>query len=127
MILNYFQESHRSLTASRFSQDTFHRDKAQISAFSARRLHFFSSGFFQGSTSAERIWHERVFFRGTNFLTKNAPKFSLKFLNLYLCGSKKNPTNIPPNFPPQFFLKHRRASGGAQGEDFFSFVTRLCV
>ena len=37
------------------------------------------------------------FFRATNFLTKNAPKFSPKFLSLYL-WVRKNPQNPRQNF-----------------------------
>ena len=33
------------------------------------------------------------FFRATNFLTKNAPKFSPKFLSLCSVGQKKSPEN----------------------------------
>ena len=40
------------------------------------------------------------FFRATNFLTKNAPKFSPKFLSLCSVGQKKIPGKFPPNFPP---------------------------
>ena len=36
------------------------------------------------------------FFRATNFLTKNAPKFSPRFLSLCSVGVRKNPR---PNFP----------------------------
>ena len=65
------------------------------------------------------------FFQATNFLTKNAPKFSPKFLSLCSVG-QKNPAKFPPNFPlnfPNFPAKnqkkiHRRASAGAQGEVF---------
>ena len=42
------------------------------------------------------------FFRATNFLTKNAPKFSPKLLSLYFVGQKKNPAKFPSNFPPNF-------------------------
>ena len=40
------------------------------------------------------------FFRGTNFLTKNALIFSPKMLSLYFVGEKKS-CKIPANFPPQ--------------------------
>ena len=33
------------------------------------------------------------FFRATNFLTKNAPKFSPKFFEPLFCGSEKSPEN----------------------------------
>ena len=42
------------------------------------------------------------FFRATNFLTKNAPKFSPIFLSLCSMGQKKNPGKFPPNFPLKF-------------------------
>ena len=35
----------------------------------------------------------KIFFRATNFLTKNAPKFSPKFLSLCSVGQKKSPEN----------------------------------
>ena len=44
------------------------------------------------------------FFRGTNFLTKNAPKFSPNILSLYFVGQKKSrkiPGKFPAKFPPQ--------------------------
>ena len=41
------------------------------------------------------------FFRATNFLTKNAPKFSLKILSLCSVGQKKSPEN-PSKFPTKF-------------------------
>ena len=41
------------------------------------------------------------FFRGTNFLTKNAPKFSPIFLSLYFMGRKKS-RKIPAKFPTKF-------------------------
>ena len=64
------------------------------------------------------------FFRATNFVTKNAPKFSPKFLSLCSVGPEKNPAKFPPNFPlnfPNLPAKnkkkiHRRASAGAQGD-----------
>ena len=63
------------------------------------------------------------FFRATNFLMKNAPKFSPKFLSLSSVGlkeSRKIPSKFPTKFP-KFPLRkmkkiHRRASAGAQGE-----------
>ena len=63
------------------------------------------------------------FFWATNFLTKNAPKFSPKFLSLCSVGQKKS-RKIPSKFPTQFSKVpcekakkiHRRASAGAQGE-----------
>ena len=66
------------------------------------------------------------FFGATNFLTKNAPKFSPKFSSLCSVGQKKIPGKFPPNFPlnfPNFPAKnqkknHPRASAGAQGEFF---------
>ena len=62
------------------------------------------------------------FFRGTNFLTKNAPKFSPKFLSLYFVGQKKSrkiPGKFPAKFPSQKSKKiHQRASAGAPGEGF---------
>ena len=56
------------------------------------------------------------FFRGTNFLTKNAPKFSPMFLSLYFMGRKKS-RNIPAKFPTKFPSPeskkiHQRASAG---------------
>ena len=41
------------------------------------------------------------FFRGTNFLTKNAPKFSPNFLSLCFVGPKKS-RKIPAKFPAKF-------------------------
>ena len=38
------------------------------------------------------------FFRATNFLTKNAPEFSPKFLSLCSVGQKKIPGKFPPNY-----------------------------
>ena len=65
------------------------------------------------------------FFRATNFVTKNAPKFSPKFLSLCSVGQKKS-HKIPSKFPTKFSKFpcekskkiHRRASAGAQGEPF---------
>ena len=39
------------------------------------------------------------FFRGTNFLTKNAPKISPNFLSLCFLWVRKNPRKIPSKFP----------------------------
>ena len=70
----------------------------------------------------------KEFFRATNFVTKNAPKFSPNFLSLCSVG-QKNSRKIPSKFPtksskfPCETLKkkiHRRASAGAQGELFQS-------
>ena len=60
------------------------------------------------------------FFRATDFLTKNAPKISPKFLRLCSVGQKKS-WKIPSKFPTQFSKFpceeskkiHRRASAGA--------------
>ena len=44
------------------------------------------------------------FFRGTKFLTKNAPKLSPKLLSLYFVGqtkSRKIPAKLPAKFPSQ--------------------------
>ena len=38
-------------------------------------------------------------FGATNFLTKNAPKFSPESFEPLFCGSEKIPQNSPPNFP----------------------------
>ena len=49
------------------------------------------------------------FFRATNFLTKNAPKFSPKLLSLCSVG-QKNPGKFPPNSPlnfPNFPVKNQ--------------------
>ena len=64
-------------------------------------------------------------FRATNFLTRNAPKFSAKFLSLYSVGQKKSPENSLQisHLIFQISLRkitkkiHRRASAGAQGEE----------
>ena len=71
------------------------------------------------------------FFRATNFLTKNTPKISPKFLRLCSVGQKKS-RKIPSKFPTQFSKFpcekskkiHRRASAGAQGEQFRVSETR---
>ena len=50
-------------------------------------------------------------FRATNFHTKNAPKFSPKFLSLCSVGQKKIPGKFPPNFPqffPNFPVKNQK-------------------
>ena len=47
-------------------------------------------------------FYTKDFFRATNFLTKNAPQFSPKFLSLCSVGPKKNPRKFPPNFPLNF-------------------------
>ena len=62
-------------------------------------------------------WHvcrvnfaRKIFFRATNFLTKNAPKNSPKCLSLCSVG-QKNPGKIPPNFPlnfPNFPAKNQK-------------------
>ena len=44
----------------------------------------------------------KIFVRDTNFLTKNAPKFSPKCLSLCICGSGKIPGKFPPNFSLNF-------------------------
>ena len=49
----------------------------------------------------QREFCTKDFFRATNFLTKNAPKFSPKFLSLCSVGQKK-PGKFPPNFPLNF-------------------------
>ena len=67
------------------------------------------------------------FFRATNFLAKNAPKFSPKCLSLFL-WVRKNPRKIPSEFPTKFSKFpcekskkfHRRASAGAQGEQIWA-------
>ena len=51
------------------------------------------------------------FFRATNFLSKNAPKFSPKFSSLCSVGQKKIPGKFPPNFPlnfPNFPAKNKK-------------------
>ena len=75
-------------------------------------------------------WHvcrvnfaRKIFFRATNFLTKNAPKISPKFSRLCSVGQKKS-RKIPSKFPTKFSKFpceksqkiHRQASAGAQGE-----------
>ena len=55
----------------------------------------------------------KYFFRDTNFLTNNAPKFSPKMFEPLVSGSEKH----PPNFPPKLKKKHLwRASAEAPGE-----------
>ena len=49
----------------------------------------------------EWILHEIIFFRATNFLTKNAPIFSPKFLSLCSVGQKKS-RKTPSKFPTKF-------------------------
>ena len=61
-------------------------------------------------------------FRGTNLLTKSAPKFSPISLEPSLCGPEKS-CKILAKFAAEFPLPklnkvHRRASAGAQGEYF---------
>ena len=66
----------------------------------------------------------KEFFRATNFLTKNAPKFSPKFLSLCSVGQKKS-RKIPSKCAAKFSKFpcekskniHRRASAGAQEEE----------
>ena len=54
----------------------------------------------------------KVFFRGTNLLTKNAPKLSPKMLSLCFVGPKKS-HKIPAKFPsPKSKINHRQASAG---------------
>ena len=51
------------------------------------------------------------FFRATNFLTKNAPKFPPNFFEPLFCGSEKIPGKFPPNFPlnfPNFPAKNQK-------------------
>ena len=46
-----------------------------------------------------------------NFLTKNAPKFSPKFLSLCSVGQKRSLEKFPPNFPlnfPNFPAKNQK-------------------
>ena len=50
-----------------------------------------------GGTAAEQSWHV-FFFRGTNFLTKNAPKFYPKLLSLYLRVGPQKSRKIPSKF-----------------------------
>ena len=71
-------------------------------------------------------------FWATNFLTKNAPKLSPKFVSLYSVGQKKSPKKFPPKFPTKFPCEkseklHRRASAGAQGEKFVSECNHFCA
>ena len=75
-----------------------------------------------GGTSAERSRHERCF-RGTNFLMKNAPKFSPNFW-AFLAWVQKSPAKIPAKIPGKFLSQnqknHRRASAGAGRRKTFS-------
>ena len=52
----------------------------------------------------------KIIFRGTHFLTKNAPKFSFpKMLSLYLVGPKKNKTqNSRPVSLPKIKKKKKK-------------------
>ena len=61
-----------------------------LSAFSPHVLAFFHCSLQVGAPKGGG------FDRGVSFLTKNAPKFPLKFLSLDLAGSK-NPAKSPPN------------------------------
>ena len=55
------------------------------------------------------------FVRGTNLLTKTAPKFSPKCSSLYFVGPKEIPPNFPQISPPKSNIR-RQASAGTQGE-----------
>ena len=63
------------------------------------------------------FWHEH-FLGATNFVTKNAPKFTLNFLSLYFVGPKKSPPKKQKEMFPSGNLKknYRRASADAQGQ-----------
>ena len=65
------------------------------------------------------FWRE-IYFLATNLLTKNAPKFSPKYLSLYYVDppkSRKILATFPGKFPCEKSKKlHRRASAGAWGE-----------
>ena len=50
------------------------------------------------------IFARKILFGATNFLTKNAPKFSPKFLSLHSAGQKKS-RKIPAKFPTKFPCK----------------------
>ena len=66
------------------------------------------------------------FFGATKFLMKHAPKFSPKFLSLYCVGQKKS-CKIPTKFPCDKSKNiHRRASAGAQGENFGLVSSSAC-
>ena len=56
------------------------------------------------------------FFWTTNFPTKNAPKFSPKFLSLYSGGSEKIPRNSRQIFRNISLPKIKKKNIGAQGE-----------
>ena len=74
--------------------------------------------FLKGGPCAERTLARTIFWRVTNFLTKNAPKFSPTSLSLYFVGpEEKEKPQFPAIFASEKFSKfHRRASAGAQGE-----------
>ena len=59
----------------------------------------------------------KYFDRGTNFVTKNAPKFSPKMLSLNFVGPEKS-HKVPAKFPsPKIKENSSKASAGARGEE----------
>ena len=70
-------------------------------------------------------------FRVTNFLTKNAPKFSPNFLSLCFVGPKKS-RKIPAKFPaklpsPKSKKIHQRASAGVAKLNIFALYVGVGV
>ena len=70
-----------------------------------------------------------MFFRGTNFLTENAPKFSWISSAFIFCGVRQKSRKIPAKFPFPKFLKkiHRQAFAGAPGEVLVAFEPLLAA
>ena len=76
-------------------------------------------GIYQGGTSAERSWHEIVFFSRHEFSHETAPKFAPKFFSLFW-GGPQNFRQISREIAPQKSKDyHRRASAGAPENNLF--------
>ena len=82
--------SHQFLTTSILAEESCFELRAKMFVLAAEML----SG--PKNVKVARLQSEfctKDFFRATNFLTKNAPKFSPKFLSLCSVGQKKSPEN----------------------------------
>ena len=105
----------RFLRGKAFSVSLYCLTEGHGSSFSLWSLKYGSDGSGSALVRAARLQNEvgtKDFFRGTNFRTKSAPKFSPIFLSLYFVGLKKS-ARFPPNFPAENQKNiHRRASAG---------------